>query len=111
MGTARTRAIALTDTQGYSAKRIGTSAGRDPVKMAAHVWTVLPTTIARVRKDFLVSVKVPEICIYLSLSLSLPLSMYGLFLCLLDNETDTQADRRIDRQTDAHTRLEYNKYD
>lgn len=72
MGTARTRAIALTDTQGYSAKRIGTNAGRDPVKTAAHVWTVLPTTIARVRKDFLVSVKVAEICI--SLSLSLPVS-------------------------------------
>lgn len=100
MGTARTRAIALTDTQGYSAKRIGTNAGRDPVKTAAHVWTVLPTTIARVRKDFLVSVKVAEICI--SLSLFLPLSMYGLFLCLLDNETDTQ--------TNEHTRLEYNKY-
>lgn len=48
---------------------------------------------------------------YLPLYLSLPLSMYGLFLCLLDNETDSQADRRIDRQTDAHTRLEYNKYD
>lgn len=40
MSTARTRAIALTDTQGYSAKRIGTNAGRDPVKTAAHVWMV-----------------------------------------------------------------------
>lgn len=56
MSTARTRATALTDTQGYSAKRIGMNAGRDPVKMAAHVWMVLPTTTARVRKDFLVSV-------------------------------------------------------
>lgn len=80
MGTARTRAIALTDTQGYSAKRIGTNAGRDPVKMAAHVWTVLPTTIARVRKDFLVSVKVPEICIYLSLSFSPSLDVWFIFM-------------------------------
>lgn len=56
MSTARTRATALTDTQGYSAKRIGMNAGRDPVKMAAHVWMALPTTTARVRKDFLVSV-------------------------------------------------------
>lgn len=80
MGTARTRAIALTDTQGYSAKRIGTSAGRDPVKMAAHVWTVLPTTIARVRKDFLVSVKVAEICIYLSLSFSPSLDVWFIFM-------------------------------
>lgn len=80
MGTARTRAIALTDTQGYSAKRIGTNAGRDPVKTAAHVWTVLPTTIARVRKDFLVSVKVAKICIYLSLSFSPSLDAWFIFM-------------------------------
>lgn len=54
--TARTRVTALMATQGSSAKRIGTNAGRAPVRMAGHVWTVWPTTIVRVRKDFPVSV-------------------------------------------------------
>jgi len=54
--TARTRVTALMATQGSSAKRIGTNAGRVPVRTAGHVWTVWPTTIVRVRKDFLVSV-------------------------------------------------------
>lgn len=92
MGTARIRAIALTDTQGYSAKRIGTNAGRDPVKMAAHVWTVLPTTIARVRKDFLVSVKVPEICISLSLFLSLSRCMVYFYAFWTMRQTRRQTD-------------------
>lgn len=92
MGTARTRAIALTDTQGYSAKRIGTNAGRDPVKMAAHVWTVLPTTIARVRKDFLVSLKVAEICISLSLFLSLSRCMVYFYAFWTMRQTRRQTD-------------------
>lgn len=94
MGTARTRAIALTDTQGYSAKRIGTNAGRDPVKMAAHVWTVLPTTIARVRKDFLVSVKVPEICISLYLFLSLSPCMVYFYAFWTMRQTRRQTDKQ-----------------
>jgi len=62
--TARTRVTALMATQGSSAKRIGTSAGRVLARTAGHVWTVWPTTIVRVRKDFLVSV--PKLSIHAS---------------------------------------------